>query len=227
MVSDDDVLRRARFGWRDTIEQLEAFADRFGNVGADARGRSFAAGAQPLGPRLVLPFLLPPPRPGELALDYAARVPSRIGRHCVLLLQAGAMALGYWDEDDLVRHKAQKRYVVRGNGKAQPLHRARKGKSRYGSRLRLQNWQRLLRDVNERLVDWWEELGEPEQTFASVPVRSWSPLYAIDPPPPFRRDDRRLRHVPRHVHVPDHGELLAVQRWLGHGRLELPAAGAP
>lgn len=212
--------RRVRFPWCETGEQLAAFAEQFPRAAADARGRAFAGGD---GTRLVLPFLLPPPRPGEVVDAYAARVPERVGRQCVVLLQAGAMALGYWDEDELLRHKAQKRYVVRGNGKAQPLHRATKGKSRYGSRLRLQNWQRLLTDVTERLTDWWDELGEPEQVFVSVPVRAFAPLWAAEPPPPFALRDPRVRHVPRHVHVPDHRELLAVRRWLAHGRIELPA----
>jgi len=222
---DDETLpaRRVRFAWQETREQLLAFAERFPGAAADARGRVFAAPSAGAGTgdaaRLVVPFLLPPPRAGERAAAYAARLPDRIGRHCVLLLQAGAMAIGYWDEDELVRHKAQKRYVVRGHGKAQPLHLATKGKSRYGSRLRLQNWQRLLADVTTRLCAWWDELGAPEQTFAALPVRAWAPLFATAPPPPFARRD--ARHVPRHVHVPDHRELLAVRRWLARGRLEL------
>ena len=62
-------------------------------------------------------------------------------RACVvlLLLQAGAMAIGQWDVDELMYHKAIRRYVVRGHGRAQPLHARTKGKSRYGARLRLQN----------------------------------------------------------------------------------------
>src|SRR5262245_3084451 len=221
---DARPARRVRFAWQETRDQLFAFAERFPAAAADARGRVFAApsaasGSGDTAARLVVPFLLPPPLPGELAAAYGARLPDRIGRHCVLLLQAGAMAIGYWDEGELVRHKAQKRYVVRGHGRAQPLHLATKGKSRYGSRLRLQNWRRLLADVTTRLTAWWDELGAPEQPFAAVPLRAWAPLCATHPPPPFARGD--ARHVPRHVHVPDHRELLAVRRWLAHGRLEL------
>ena len=42
-----------------------------------------------------------------------------------------------WRGEELVRHKVFKRYVVRGRGRAQPTHLKSKGKSRYGSRLRL------------------------------------------------------------------------------------------
>lgn len=212
-----------RFGWQDTAEQCEAFAARFPQARGDAEQRGFAAAAADgsLAARCVVPLLLPPVAAGESPRDYSARLPVRIGRQCVLLLQAGAAALGYWDEDELVQHKAMKKYVVRGSGKAQPTHLKTKGKSRYGSRLRLQNWQRLLVAVNLRLHEWWRQHGAPEQLFVAANVRVLPQLFAADPPPPFARDDRALRRVPRHVHVPDFAELLAVRGFLGAGRVEL------
>jgi hypothetical protein len=208
--------RRVAFPWQETGEQLAAFAERYPGVRAD---RGVFAGD---GARLVPPFVLPPPWPGEEIAAYRARLPQGPGLHCLVLLQAGAAALGYWDDDELLAHKAQKRYVVRGHGKAQPAHLKTRGKSRYGARLRLQNWRRLLRDVNARLRLWWDELGEPAQVLWSVPVRSVPELFAADPPPPLPRDDRRLRRIPLHVHVPDFRELLRVRARLGRGRLELP-----
>jgi hypothetical protein len=134
------------------------------------------------------------------------------------------MAIGRFDGEECVRHKAQKRYVVRGNGKAQPTHLRTRGKSRYGSRLRLQNWQRLLAETVERLRAWHDELGAAEQVFVAMGPRTEAAFFAHDPSPPFARE--LVRKVPRHVHVPDFEELLAVQRWLCTGRLELPAPGA-
>ncbi|MGE3172611.1 MAG: hypothetical protein AB7O97_08280 [Planctomycetota bacterium] len=216
----------ARFPWQDTAEQLDDFALRFPQAGACARGRSFVDADS--GARLVLPFVLPPPTPGEAVTAFAARAGTpalaRPGPHVVVLLQAGAMALGYWDDDELLLHKAQKRYVVRGRGKAQPLHLRTRGKSRYGSRLRLQNWRRLLGECSERLRAWWDDPGPARQVFVAIPPRAQAALFAGEPPPPFGADDPRLRRIPRHVHVPDHRELLAVRRWLGRGRLVLPAA---
>lgn len=237
-------MQRFRFHWQETPEQLAAFAARYPGARADARGRAFVATA-PDGSvaRCIVPFVLPPPAPGEEPLEHAARLRGGIGRQCVVLLQAGAAALGYWDEDELLRHKAYRRYVVRGSGKAQYKHLDQKGKSRYGSRLRLQNWRRLLSEVSQRLRDDWEEYGAPEQVFWAIPVRARGPFFATDPAPPFRIDDRvaadgpvkdpsaellpRVRRLPLHVHVPDHRELLAVRRWLVHGRLELPTAADP
>ncbi len=210
-----------RFLLLDTDEQLADFGAAFPTAVADARGRGF--GTKDHAARLVLPFLLRPPHAHEPIETYRSRLSLQFRSYCIVLLQAGAMAMGWWDEGLLVRHKAQKRYVVRGNGRAQTTHLRTRGKSRYGSRLRLQNWLLLLADVNGRLVEWQEELGEPEQVFLAAGPRATAALWAQDPPPPFRREDARLRRIPAHVHVPDHEELLRVQRWLTTGQLALPA----
>lgn len=209
-----------RFCVEDCDEQLGDFAARYPHSVAEPRGRAFVDPAT--GARLVLPFVLTPPSANERPADYRARWPERMGRRCLLLLQAGAFAVGYWDDGELIRHKAGKRYVVRGNGKAQSTHQKTRGKSRYGSRLRLQNWQRLLSDVNHKLCEWWRELGIPEQCFFAVPVRSMADLFAADPSPPIARDDARIRRVPVHVHVPDFSELKRVDALLQRGRLEVP-----
>lgn len=211
-----------RFPLADAEEQLADFAAAFPRAFADADGRSFAPSADAAAPRLRLPAVVEDARPGEGVAAYLARASLQPLRHEVVLLQYGAMAMGCWDGDALVRHKAEKRYVVRGNGKAQVTHLQQKGKSRYGSRLRLQNWKLLLADVTERLVAWHEELPEPERMFLAMTPRAAVALWSAEPPPPFARDDARIRRVPRHVHVPDHAELLAVQRWLATGELSLP-----
>ena len=210
-----------RFPVADLAEQLEAFAARWPFAVADRRGWVFGAGDGRA--RLRVPLAALRVLPGERIDDYLARLRPTSERQVVLLLQAGAMAIGYWDGDDLVDHKAMRKYVVRGHGKAQPKHRRSRGKSRYGARLRLQNWQRLLVATNERLTDCWDRFGVPERIFHAVPVRGFVDLLAADPPPPFRRDDARLQRVPMHVHRPDFAELARVRGWLVHGRLELPA----
>lgn len=209
-----------RFALDDLVEQLEAFAARWPTAVADRRGWVFAA---PDGPaRLRVPLAASRVLPGEAIARYLARLQPAHERQVVLLLQAGAMAIGYWDGEQLVDHKAMHKYVVRGHGKAQPTHAKTRGKSRYGARLRLQNWQRLLAATNERLADCEARFGAPERIFYAVPVRVFVDLFAADPPPPFGRDDARLQRVPMHVHTPDFAELRRVRGWLLHGRLELP-----
>jgi hypothetical protein len=217
-----DAPRVVRFPLEDLAEQLEAFAARWPGSVADARGWVFHAAQA--GARLRVPLGALRVRPGEVLGEYLARLQPTPERQVVLLLQAGAMAVGYWDGDELIAHKAMRKYVVRGNGKAQPTHLKTRGKSRYGSRLRLQNWKRLLAATNERLAADWERFGAPERIFYAAPVRVLGDLFTAEPPPPFARDAAELQRVPMHVHAPDFAELRRVRGWLLHGRLELPRA---
>jgi len=212
--------RSTPFSWSAAREQLLDFAEAFPGAVADDSGLAFACPGG--GGRLELPLLLPAVAPGTSPAGYESELSDQLGRQVLILLRAGAASLGYWDEDELVRHKVFKRYVVRGRGRAQPTHLETKGKSRYGSRLRLQNWRRLLTDVAQRLADWWAELGAPEQILYSVPVRILPELFAVGLP--FGRGDSNLRRIPRHVHEPDHRELLRVRGLLARGRVEFPGA---
>jgi hypothetical protein len=211
--------RVIRFPLADLVEQVEAFAARWPRAVADRRGHTFVG--QP-GARLRVPLLAPRLQPLEAVTAYLDRLPGVPERHVVLLLQAGAMAVGYWDGDQLLHHKAQRRYVVRGHGKAQPLHRKTRGRSRYGARLRLQNWRRLLVETSERLLAYWAEYGAPERVFVGVPVRVAHDLATTEPPPPFAFAAPAVQRLPMHVHRPDFAELCRVHGWLRHGRLELP-----
>src|SRR5690606_22431017 len=98
-----------------------------------------------------------------------------------------------------------------------------RGKSRDGSRLRLQNWRSLLGETNERVRDCQEQFGPFDRIFYGVPVRVFSELLQADPGPPFSRDAHELQRLPMHVHRPDYEELLRVRAWLERGRIELPS----
>jgi len=214
-MQPDEPRPSVRFPWRDLPEQLAAFGERWPQAVADARGHAFVVPTVPAA--LRLPLVVTRPLPGERIGAFAARLDA-----VVLLVRAGAVALGAWLDDERIVHKALRKYVVRGNGRAQATHLKTRGKSRYGSRLRLQNWRALLAETNERLCDLWTQHGAPARVFWSAPVRVWADLCAAAPPPPFARDDAALQRLPLHVHRPDFDELLRVRNWLEHGRLELP-----
>ncbi|MFN3244011.1 MAG: hypothetical protein ACE37K_21070 [Planctomycetota bacterium] len=213
--------RTIRFALDDLAEQAEAFWQRC----PDARAGDERVGFASLDglARLWLPLAAPRPQQAERIGDYVERLEPRDEVQVVLLLRAGAMAFGCWHGDELVQHKAVRKYVVRGNGKSQATHLKTRGKSRYGSRLRLQNWKSLLGETSERLADCEVQFGPFERIFFGVPVRVWSDVFEADPPPPFARDDARLQRLPIHVHRPDHEELLRVRQVMQFGRIELPA----
>lgn len=166
-------------------------------------------------PPLVLPVEL-----GTRSLaDYVLRLPDELGRHTVVLMQAGAVSLGLFEGGEPVATRSYKRYVVRGSGRAQPTHLKTKGKSRYGSRLRLQNAKLLLEEANEKLCEWHAEYGPSALVFYNAPVRLWPTLFEADPAPPFGRSDRTIK-IPRDLPKPTTEILLRAYRGLCYGRLE-------
>jgi hypothetical protein len=212
--------RTIRFPLAELAEQAEAFWQRFPAARAAADGRSFEADGSVA--RLWLPLVAPRAVAGERVGDFAERLELREEAQLVLLLQAGAMAFGCWRGEELLQHKAVRKYVVRGNGRSQATHLKTRGKSRYGSRLRLQNWKSLLAETNERVADCEDDHGPFARIFLGAPVRVFSDLFEVDPAPPFERDDARLQRLPLHVHRPDHGELCRVRSRMEVGRVVLP-----
>ncbi len=155
-------------------------------------------------------------RPGETADALIRRAAAPLGREFVLLLRAGAAALGLWRDGELIEHKTFARYVVRGHGRAQPTHLKTKGKSRYGARLRLQNARRLLAEVNERGNAWLDSVGGFDAVYLACPVRTEPELRRAEPAPRYLVGLEPVR-VPLHVHEPRHEELLRVRRALERG----------
>jgi hypothetical protein len=121
--------RVVRFPLADLAEQLEAFVLRWPEAVACRRGLVFRGGGGGDGAaRLRVPLAAPRVQAGEPIVHYLARLPGPTERQLVLLLQAGAVAIGYWDGDQLLHHKAWKAYVVRGHGRAQPAYQKTRGR---------------------------------------------------------------------------------------------------
>lgn len=205
------------FAWHDTAAVLGALeaAHSGARLVPAPRGFVLRAAAGDTLARVHVPIVLRL-RAEESVDALLRRAGAPLGREVVLLLRAGAAALGLWRDGELMRHKALARYVVRGHGKAQTTHLKTKGKSRYGARLRLQNAQRLLAEVNERLNEWWEEEAGFDALYVACPERTWPELLRAHPAPRFAGVIDPIR-IPLHVHEPKHAELLRVRHQLERG----------
>ena len=138
----------------------------------------------------------------------------------VVLVQAGAAALGVVEEGKLIKHKVFTRYMVRAKqGKAQINVRGKSGASHYGSRLRMQNAIKFMADINTRLHSWDEYVAGCDSIFYSAPIRLWADLFRAKLQPPFARDDERLCKIPLDVRRPKLGELRHIVYELTHGRV--------
>ena len=201
------------FHWEECAEALLPLL-REGEFRLDDRRIAFESSSL----RVVPPLVLPIPDDCTTLVDFVADVPVELGRQLVLLMQAGAVSIGLFEDGQAVSSKSFKKYVVRGKGKAQPTHLDSKGKSRYGSRLRLQNAKKLLEETNEVVADWIEEFGPLDQVFYNAPVRLWASLFQAKPEPPFERE--AAIRIPRDLPVPTTTELMLCYKSLCYGRIE-------
>ena len=153
-------------------------------------------------------------------LDYLSDLPVELGPHLVVLMQAGATSLGWFEAGDCRATKSFRRYVVRGKGRAQPTHLKSKGKSRYGSRLRLQNAEALLVETVERMQAWWEEFGPAERILVNCPVRLWAGVLEAEPPPPFLETNTPVMKIPKDLPKPTSELLERTYKFCCYGRFE-------
>jgi hypothetical protein len=174
-----------------------------------------------VGEELLLFAPLVTPIPGDcLSLkEFTYRLPGELGRHCVILMQAGALSLGLLEGGEPLQTKSIKKYVVRGSGRAQPAHLKTKGKSRYGSRLRLQNAQLLLEEGAERLTEWFRFEEPIERVYLNAPQRLWADFLRLEIPLPLHEKEAIVR-IPRDLPRPSTELLLRTYRAMEYGRLE-------
>ncbi|MEL6651632.1 MAG: hypothetical protein AAFQ87_12600 [Bacteroidota bacterium] len=210
-----------RYSYDESLTFLREQADFVERVELDAKRHRILS----LGPmrevywefRLPLPF--PAFREAESLEDYLDRVPEWIPPYMILLVQAGAAAIGYVEDGEVLHHKAIKKYMKRHKrGKSQISYLNTRGKSKAGSRIRLANTVRFFEEINERTTPWVEEL-EPERILYSCSAQLWGMLFKAKVPPPFEKKDERLIKVPLDVNIPDFEELLRVNEIVTQGVL--------
>ncbi|GMQ23856.1 hypothetical protein Aoki45_05380 [Algoriphagus sp. oki45] len=141
------------------------------------------------------------------------------------LIKSGQAALGYFHRGKLEDHKVFRAYMVRKKqGKSQIKHLKTKGKSRAGSRIRLEETQRFFEEINERLnaydhqflLDFWG---------ISCSKTLWPFLFSSSNPPPFSSDSRQLIELPFHVSQASFEELQQAGKLLSGFHLLLSEAG--
>ncbi|RMG18900.1 MAG: hypothetical protein D6730_22335 [Bacteroidetes bacterium] len=168
--------------------------------------------------RLPLPLPSLPDSAAGLP-QYVAHIPTEIPPYILLLAQAGAAAMGYFEGGEVVEHKTIKKYMKRHkSGKAQITYLNQKGKSKAGSRIRLANTLRFFEEINQRM-DTWCKCYQPRRILYSCGPQLWGLMFRSKVAPPFEKKDPRLLKIPLHVHTPNHQELLRINEQLCCGLL--------
>jgi hypothetical protein len=149
--------------------------------------------------------------------SYLERVRDKPEPHLILLLQVGSASMAWFDQGELRDHKVIRKYMTRKEqGKSQLNHLKTKGKSRLGSRIRLQQSEQFFDEINEKIAS-WNVIEHVNAVLYSCPVRWWPMLFDADPAPPFSKDDPRLRRIPIEVNTPNMEELLRVNKSVSRG----------
>ena len=202
------------FHWRECAETLRCL-DLESSLTLEPKRRFFETEDLRVRPPLVFPIT----SECQSLIDYLDNLPEAPTAHCMILMQAGAVTLGRFAGGRALAKKSLKRYVVRGKGRAQPAYLKTKGKSRYGSRLRLANARRLLVETNEKLHEWEAEFGPADWVYYNCPVRLWPSLFEASPPPPFERTGPLVR-IPLDLPRPTVDVMLRTYKSLEYGRIE-------
>ena len=169
-----------------------------------------------------LPVPLPIPGPSMAFSDYLEAIPVIPPSYLMILIQAGHSAMAYFEDGEMLHHKVIKKYMVRGNGRAQVGYLQSRGKSKAGSRVRLANTVSFFEDINAKLREW--DKTEAATRILVACGEKLRPLwFASHTTPPFEKDDPRITKVPLDVQRPDLEELVSINKQVLRGRYEGPA----
>jgi hypothetical protein len=171
---------------------------------------------------LRLPLHYPLAKPGQGFESYLGDLPDLAPRYFLILIQAGHSALAYFEGEEMLHHKVIKKYMVRGNGKAQIGYLQTRGKSKAGSRVRLANSLSFFEDINDKLTEWDCE-AEAGRILYSCGLTLLPHWFQSKVPPPFEKEDERLCKIPYDCDRPDLEELSRLNKQIKKGRYEGPA----
>lgn len=177
------------------------------------------AGEKAFAFRFPLPF--PAPLPEEDLEAYVARLPLLAPPYHLILVQAGYAALAYAEEGQILKHKAITAYMVRKKqGRAQLNYLKTRGKSRLGSRIRLQNTILFFENIHKKLKEWGKIQNSQRLIYSGTPTL-WHLLYESKANQNFEKKDARFIKVPLTVRKPNFTEVRRINAHIKKGCLLL------
>ena len=147
--------------------------------------------------------------------------------YCLTLVRAGQAAVGYFHQGNLLDHKVFRGYLVRQKqGKSQFKYLKTKGKSRAGSRIRLEETLLFFNEINERLQVYAKQY--PLNFWGLGCAKTmWPLLFDGEVKPPFTSKSYELIELPYPFAKGSYEELQALELRLQQFHLLLSPAGEP
>jgi hypothetical protein len=129
-----------------------------------------------------------------------------------ILAQAGSATVGLSINGTLTKTKVIKKYMVRkSQGKAQLSHLKTKGKSRLGSRIRLQQSVKFFEEINEKLTDF--KIDETADLILYSCSKTLFPYVFSEPESVIKKHDDRLVKIPLDVDEPKLSVLQYINKY--------------
>jgi hypothetical protein len=134
--------------------------------------------------------------------------------HIVLIIKSGIASIAFFENRQLIDHKVFRAYMVRKQqGKSQIKYLKTKGKSRAGSRVRLQETIDFFENINQRLLEYFNEYRIDTIAFSCsqtlIPYFFQSKTLT-----PFDKKDDRIYKIPKHIDSGTHENLIEVNKHL-------------
>ena len=147
--------------------------------------------------------------------------------YCITLVRAGQAAVGYFHQGILLDHKVFRAYLVRQKqGVSQFKYLKTKGKSRSGSRIRLEETELFFEDINQRLQVYTNQYP---LTYWGLGCSKtlWPALFDAAVPPPFTSKSPELIELPYPFIKASYEELQVLEHRLTQFHLLLSPSGEP
>lgn len=169
-----------------------------------------------------LPEVFPLLKDGELLEIYLNRIPEIPKPYLMILIQAGAGALAFFENNEITKHKVIKKYMVRKKqGRAEITQMRKKARHSAGSRLRIANSLAFFEEINDKIKE-WKIIDSSHRILYNCPIRLWNHVFLTKTKPPFDKKDKRITKIPMDVRVPGFEELSRVQSFVNRGIVQYP-----
>ncbi|MFD2036144.1 hypothetical protein ACFSKL_15180 [Belliella marina] len=147
--------------------------------------------------------------------------------YVLVMIRSGIASVGIFENFECHQHKVFRAYMTRKKqGKSQIKHLKTKGKSRAGSRVRLQETLEFFEEINQRLQEHFEEF-RIDKIGISCSDTLIPYFYGGKIKTPFDKQDPRIFKIPKHIQNPTFEELTATNKFLLQSEIRISESGAP
>lgn len=145
--------------------------------------------------------------------------------YVLVMIRSGIASVGFFENYVNHQHKVFRAYMTRKKqGKSQIKHLKTKGKSRAGSRIRLQETLEFFESINQRLKEHFDEY-RIDKIGISCSDTLIPYFYGGRVPTPFDKQDERIFKIPKHIQNPTFEELTEVNKFLLQSEIRIAEDG--